>query len=201
MKVRLLKGKKKYIYEIPKDINELNISRYVRLKKLTEEIEKDTEINKVLKVLNCISNIPKKEIYNLDLESLGKIIVHINKFLSTTPNTEVNEIIEIEGVKYGLQPELENMDLGAFVDLETYIKDVDENIHKIFSVLYRPVKKQEGKKYIIEEYEPNKERQDLFRKKLTIQDIYGAWVFFYNLDKKRIDTLNKSSVKVKKYKN
>ena len=47
-------------------------------------------------------------------------------------------------VKYGLQPELENMDLGAFVDLETYIKDVDENIHKIFSVLYRPVKKQEG---------------------------------------------------------
>ena len=39
MKVRLLKGKKKYIYEIPKDINELNISRYVRLKKLTEEIE------------------------------------------------------------------------------------------------------------------------------------------------------------------
>ena len=78
MKVRLIKGKKKYIYEIPKDINELNLGRYVRLKKLTEEIEKDTEINKVLKVLNCISNIPKKEIYNLDLESLGKIIVHIN---------------------------------------------------------------------------------------------------------------------------
>ena len=101
--------------------------------------------------------------------------------MSTTPNTEVNEIIEIEGVKYGLQPNLENMDLGAFVDLETYIKDVDENIHKIFSVLYRPVKKQEGKKYIIEEYEPNKVRQ----------------VFFYNLDKKRIDTFNKSLVKVK----
>ena len=37
----------------------------------------------------------------------------------------------------------------------------------------------------------------MFRKKLTIQDIYGAWVFFYNLDKKRKDTLNKSLVKVK----
>lgn len=192
MKVRLIKGKKNYIYNIPKNINELNLSRYVRLKKVSDEIEKEKDLEKVLKVLNCISDIPKKEIYDLDLESLGKIIVHINKFLLTEPNTEVNNIIEVEGVKYGLEPDLESMKLGSFVDLETYLKDIDDNIHKIFTVLYRPITEQDGDKYKIEKYEPNEEREKLFKKNLKIQDIYGAWVFFYSLEKTHTNNLNKS---------
>lgn len=192
MKVTLQKGKKTLYFNIPASWNELTLGRYMRLMKTIKESKDDKEIEQVVKILNCISDIPKKEIYGLDLKSVGILGTHIKTFLETKPNEELEHFITVDNVQYGFHPNLKDMTLGEFVDLETYTKDINVNLHKILSIVYRPVKKRENDKYIIEDYEPSDERANLFKKHLTVKEFNGASVFFYNLEKELLKHINKS---------
>lgn len=192
MKVTLQKGKKTLYFNIPASWNELTLGRYMRLMKTIKESKDDKEIEQVVKILNCISDIPKKEIYGLDLKSVGILGTHIKTFLETKPNEELEHFITVDNVQYGFHPNLKDMTLGEFVDLETYTKDINVNLHKILSIVYRPVKKRENDKYIIEDYEPSEERANLFKKHLTVKEFNGASVFFYNLEKELLKHINKS---------
>lgn len=192
MKVTLQKGKKKLYFNIPASWNELTLGRYMRLMKTIKESKDDKEIEQVVKILNCISDIPKKEIYGLDIKSVGILGNHIKTFLETEPNDELEHFITVEDVQYGFHPKLVDMTLGEFVDLETYTKDINENLHKILSILYRPVKQRVNDKYIIEDYEPNEERANLFKKHLKVKDFNGASVFFYDLERQLLIHTNKS---------
>jgi hypothetical protein len=182
MKLTLKKGKKKTDYEIPSHWDELNLSRYMRIMKVLKDKEEIHDVEKVIRILNCLTDVPKKELYSLDIKSIGKLNSHLTKFLETLPNDEIKHFIEVEDKEYGFHPCLKDMTLGEFVDLETYMKDIDQNLHNILSVLYRPVISKDNKgKYRIEDYEPNEERANLFKKHLTVDDFNGASVFFYNL--------------------
>ena len=183
MKVKLLNGKKKLSFNIPESFDELNLGRYMRLMKvLKNDFENEvSDIEKVIRILNCITDISKKDLYRLDLKSIGKLGVHLTKFLETVPNDELKHFIEVEGVEYGFHPKLVDMTLGEFVDLETYIENLEENLHKILSILYRPVTAKKDDKYRIEDYEPNEERAELFKKHLKVDDFNGASVFFYDI--------------------
>ena len=91
------------------------------------------------------------------------------------------------------------MTLGEFVDLETYTENLEENLHHILSILYRPVTAKKDDKYRIEDYEPNEERSELFKKHLKVEDFNGASVFFYDLGTQLLINSRKSSIeKLKK---
>ena len=202
MKVKLLNGKKKLSFNIPESFDELNLGRYMRLMKvLKNDFEnKVSDIEKVIRILNCITDIPKKDLYGLDLKSIGKLGLHLTKFLETVPNDELKHFIEVEGVEYGFHPKLVDMTLGEFVDLETYIENLEENLHKILSILYRPVTAKKDDKYRIEDYEPNEERAELFKKHLKVDDFNGASVFFYDLGTQLLINSNKSLIQSHKTK-
>jgi len=202
MKVKLLNGKKKLSFNIPESFDELNLGRYMRLMKvLKNDFEnKVSDIEKVIRILNCITDIPKKDLYGLDLKSIGKLGLHLTKFLETVPNDELKHFIEVEGVEYGFHPKLVDMTLGEFVDLETYIENLEENLHKILSILYRPVTAKKDDKYRIEDYEPNEDRAELFKKHLKVEDFNGASVFFYDLGTQLLVNSNKSLIQSHKTK-
>ena len=181
MKVRLLNGKKKLSFNIPESFNELNLGRYQRLMAVLKKEDDVHEIEKVIRILNCITDIPKRQLYGLDMKSIGKLGKHLTTFLETTPTDELKHFIEIEGVEYGFHPKIVDMTLGEFVDLETYTENLEENLHNILSILYRPVTAKKNDKYRIEDYEPNEERAELFKKHLTVEDFNGASVFFYDI--------------------
>ncbi|QDP46311.1 MAG: hypothetical protein Unbinned4264contig1000_23 [Prokaryotic dsDNA virus sp.] len=183
MKVKLTKGKKVFRFNIPEHWNELTLGRYQRINKVLKDDTKIHDIEKVLRIISAISDIPKRDLYVLDLPSIGKLGGHLTKFLESEPEDQLQHIVEIDNVKYGFHPKLQDMTLGEFIDLETYIKDIDENLHLILSVLYRPIIAQSGDKYRIEEYEPNRDRADLFKKKLTVKEVHAASVFFYDLER------------------
>ena len=181
MKVKLLNGKKTLRFNIPKTWNDLNLGRYIRTMKVLRSKDKVSELEKVIRILNCITDIPKKDLYGLDVKSIGKLGVHLTKFLESVPDDELKHFIEVEGVEYGFHPKLVDMTLGEFVDLETFVENLEDNLHKILSILYRPVTAKSGDKYRIEDYKPDKERAELFKKHLTVGDFNGASVFFYDL--------------------
>jgi len=181
MKVKLLNGKKTLRFNIPKTWNDLNLGRYIRTMKVLRSEEKVSELEKVIRILNCITDIPKKDLYGLDVKSVGKLGAHLTGFLESVPDDELKHFIEVEGVEYGFHPKLVDMTLGEFVDLETFVENLEDNLHNILSILYRPVTAKKDDKYRIEDYKPDRERAELFKKHLTVGDFNGASVFFYDL--------------------
>jgi hypothetical protein len=202
MKVNVIDNKTTKTYSVPATWNELTLGRYMRIMKVLKDKEETSDIEKLVRIINCLSKIPKKHIYSLEVNSLKKLGKHITSFLESEPNDELQHFVTIEDIEYGFHPKLFDMTLGEFVDLETYMKDIDNNMHNIMSILYRPVtQKDEENKYLIEEYEPSEERANLFKKHLTVREFNGASVFFSDLERQLSNNLLRSSIqKLKKKK-
>ena len=198
MKVKLFKNNKSFRFNIPKSWDELNLGSYIKVMKVLKSKEKIHEIEKIIRILNSITDIPKRDLYGLDAKSIGKLGVHLTAFLESVPTQELKHFIEIEGVEYGFHPKLVDMSLGEFVDLETYVENLEDNLHLILSILYRPVTAKKKDKYRIEEYKPNRERAELFKKHLTVGDFNGASVFFYDLGTTLINNSKKSLTQTNK---
>ena len=61
----------------------------------------------------------------------------------------------MDGVDYGLVPDMDRISVGEFADLEIYCKDSDTNMHHIMAILYRPVVRTVANWYEIEPYSPD----------------------------------------------
>ena len=164
MKVKLFKNNKSFRFNIPETWNELNLGSYIKVMKVLKSKEKIHEIEKIIRILNSITDIPKRDLYGLDAKSIGKLGVHLTTFLESVPTQE----------------------------------NLEDNLHLILSILYRPVTAKKKDKYRIEEYKPNKERAELFKKHLTVGDFNGASVFFYDLGATLINNSRKSLTQTNK---
>ena len=74
---------------------------------------------------------------------------------------------------------MEEITLGEFVDLDSYITDWD-NMHKAMAVLYRPVKFVKKERYHIEDYKGTDDFAEVM-KDMPADIAMGAVVFFYRL--------------------
>lgn len=99
---------------------------------------------------------------------------------------ELKRIIQINGANFGLIPDFQTMELGAFTDITELAKNMtQENILTIFAILYRPVKGiySGGKYYNITEYETEDEatikaRAELFGDTLSGEELRAVLDFF-----------------------
>jgi hypothetical protein len=83
----------------------------------------------------------------------------------------------MKGKEYGFIPKLEDMSFGEYVDLDTYMGDI-ENIHLAMAVLYRPITLKQNDKYLIEEYEGDDTE---IMKDMPMDAVLSSIIFFYNL--------------------
>ena len=84
---------------------------------------------------------------------------------------------KIGGVEYGIIPDLDEMSLGEYIDLDTYIGDW-QNMQIAMNVLYRPISKKIGDKYLINEYTLDaKEKLE----EIPMDIVLGSIFFLYNL--------------------
>jgi hypothetical protein len=93
-------------------------------------------------------------------------------------------------VEFGFMPNLSEMTLGEYVDLESYISDW-EQMHKALAVMYRPIVAGRGDFYEIEEYEGSAKYADIM-KDAPMNVATGAMVFFYSLGKELLKTTLRS---------
>ena len=105
------------------------------------------------------------------------IVETIKKTFKEKPKHQLR--FELNGVKYGMIPDLDNMTIGEYVDLDKYISSVDE-WHKLLAVLYRPITNEKGDKYLIEEYEGSDKYSEQM-KQAPLDIVLGVNVFFYAL--------------------
>ena len=88
---------------------------------------------------------------------------------------------KIDGVEFGFVPNLDKITAKEFTDLSLYPLENIETYHKLMAILFRPiVNKDAFGNYDIETYNGTEKYADTM-KKMPMNIVNGALVFFYNL--------------------
>jgi hypothetical protein len=140
-----------------------------------------------------ITGLTKEELREKSMEDINPMI---QKFIDDVKGYNENKLekfMHIGGKKFGFHPHLDTMTFGEYLDLNSMMDDLTNNLPKIMSILYRPVTSEFMHTYTIEEYDSDKHLQyaDLFRE-VDMVFVNGAMVFFCLLREDMLSTSLKS---------
>ena len=158
---------------VPTSLNEITLEQYQKFLKIAEENPEGNFLN--AKMIEIFCGIPLSDSYKLKMSSVSAIIDILNEMLNVTPNHV--EKFTLNGVQYGFIPDLDEMSLGEYIDLDNNISSWAE-MHKAMNVLYRPIKIKKGDKYSIEDYDVSNPEA---LKDMPLDAAIGAVFFFLNL--------------------
>ena len=162
------------------NLNNLTVGEYMQLQLIIDTFKDDeNKMNgELIKKIHGTLNVEKR-VADESLFYLLEIITEESDFIQR---------FEYNGVEYGFEPNLDNIKVGPFLDLDNLMKD-GKQLHKICAILYRPITKKIGKLYQIEEYEGTSKYSDIMEK-VNYKVAKGAMFFFINLLKALIQDLN-----------
>ena len=179
MKVKIKKEGKVKQFKLISNWEDVTLEKWLKLIEFT----KGTKAKEAEETIAALSNIPKQLIKELSLQDVAIIMSRIAE-LQQEQNSSLKRIIEIDGVEYGFHPDLSEITLGEFADIETFIKnDIEKNLPELMAVLYRPIKEKKNDIYIIEAYDGNISIRAEETKKMSMEQVHSALVFFYHLGK------------------
>ena len=171
-----------------KDITIAEYQRYLQIAK-TKRKTRDDEI------ISMFCKIDKKLIKKLKLKDKKILVDKVNKFVNSKNETILEKRIKFKGKQYGFIPNLSKITTGEFVDIEEYGKDINKNLHRVMSVLYREIDRESGRFYSVKPYDPDELEIDKF-KELPMSTTLSAIDFFFHLGKNLLEDLNNYSMQV-----
>tara|TARA_R100000654_G_scaffold48570_2_gene74761 strand:- start:1508 stop:2152 length:645 start_codon:yes stop_codon:yes gene_type:complete len=186
MKVKIKKKGKTKQFKLISKWSDVTLEKWVKL----IDYNNGTKSTEALNVIAELSNIPKKLIKELELKDVSVILSAIAR-LQKKQNSSLKKIIEIEGKKYGFHPNLEEITLGEWSDLETmFTNGMESNLPEIMSILYRPITDETlNEIYTIAAYDGNISIRAEQMKKMSAEQVQSALVFFWTLGKEFTKTL------------
>jgi len=205
MQVKIKKEGKQKTYNLINSWDDVTLEKWAKL----INNKNKSKSKEALDTIKTLSDIPTNLIKELSLNDISKILNKIAK-LQESEDTKLKNIIKVDGVEYGFHPDLSEISLGEYADIETYIQNgVENNLENLMSVLYRPIVEKEGKYYSIKAYDSatTRIRAEKF-KKMKARDVNSSLVFFWifvqelaillplylmELSKKVIDNLQQSN--------
>lgn len=173
----------KITIDVPDSLKDVTLEQYQEYIKL-EEIDENKNTHFLFhKLVEIFCNITLKDIIKIKWNSLLDLVNQINKLFEE--EHKLIKTFKLNGKEYGFIPELDEITLGEFIDLDNYITDWD-NMHKALNVLYRPITYKKGDSYIIEDY---KVSDALEFKKTPLNVTFGALFFFYHLNNELVKVI------------
>jgi len=158
---------------IPDTLSEITLDKYQRYLKIQEG---NTDENFLaIKLIEIFCGLRGDTIMSMKAKSIKDITLILTEMFNEKP--QLVKEFKLNGKTYGFIPKLEDMSFGEYIDLDTYIGDMD-NIHRAMNVLYRPIKQKYQDKYLIEDYtgdDPEKMKQ------MPMDAVLSSILFFYNL--------------------
>ncbi len=174
---------------VPETWADVSLKTYQKYNSRISNLEDEDEI--VLGSISALCNIPIDIIKRLKVKDIKTLYKRLSKLISVPVNKEVFDKIEIKGVKYGFHPNLDELTMGEFVDLEEQTKDGVDGFHNVLAILYRPITEEKGNKYNIEPYNESHIKNASLFQELSIDVVNGVMVFFYRLGNKFIKNSNR----------
>lgn len=154
------------------------------------KVNQDDEYLVMLKAFELFFNMPKDVVRQLQYKEAEIILANVEEVINSVPKDRVT--FEMNGVKYGRIPNLEKMEFGNHIDLDTFITPLYEGEIKhekafmFMAALYRPIIDEVESLYSIEPYSKEYIEKETWRefKKHCPADIYISSIgFFLNLRK------------------
>lgn len=138
--------------------------------------------SKAEEILGLYLDISVDELRDLPLEQIKFVETSLSMYMLEPQSQDLVTTFELDGITYGLENDWQNMSWGQWVDMEVYSQSdkLNDNIHMIMALLYRPVISEKGKVYKLEKFKSSlvNERAELFRNKLPIEMWFGVSTFF-----------------------
>jgi hypothetical protein len=184
-------ARKQFEVTVPTEWKDITIAEYQRYL----QIAKSKRRTRDDEIISMFCKIDKKFIKKLTVKDKKILVDKVNKFVNSKNETVLEKRIKFKEKNYGFIPNLSKITTGEFVDIEEYGKNINENLHRIMSVLYREVDKEVGKFYSVKPYDPDELEIDKF-KELPMSTTLSAIDFFFRLGKNLLEDLNNYSREV-----
>ena len=163
----------KFELTIPSDLSEISLKQYKKFLKIQESNEDSYFLQ--CKMIEIFCNLDAKSVRLLKLADADKVVQILNKMFEAKP--QLIRTFKLGNIEYGVIPSLDEISLGEYVDLDTYMGDW-QNMQIAMNVLYRPIKEKIGNKYLIKEYDV--ESKDILQE-IPMDVVFGSIFFLYNL--------------------
>ncbi len=176
-------------YRIPTSWSEVSLGRYMNFMNDIDEVE--DEFTKQLTTINAFTDAPIELLGGCKKSDIDAVMNELGKLMNEEANKDLNLIVTIDGVDYGFHPNLHELKLKEFVDLDNKLADGWNSMDSVMAILYRPITEQKGDKYKIEDYDfrSAKKRAEIFRDNLSVNTVNGAASFFLTIATDYIATM------------
>ena len=170
---------------IPSNLSEISLKQYQKFLKIQET--NDDSYFLQCKMIEIFCNLDAKSVRLLKISDADRVVDIINNMFEAKP--DLIRTFKIGGVEYGIIPDLDDISLGEYIDLDTYIGDW-QNMQIAMNVLYRPISKKIGNKYLINEYALDaKEKLEEIPMDVVLGSIFFLWNLGIDLSKTMVNYL------------
>ena len=167
--------------EIPQTLKDVHLDTFIQFAKIDTKDEQELKH----RAFSLLLGLNIDTIKSLDFKHTDILINELNTLLSDKPKQQLT--FEIDGVKYGRIPNMENLSFGEYYDLDGYITPLfegevkHEEAFKFMSVMYRPIVDEVKGLYSIKPYTGNEDWHVM--KKAPTNAYLDTVGFFLNLNK------------------
>ena len=158
---------------IPTSLSEITLRQYKRFLEVQKEIDNDLALNS--KMIEIFCNVKLEKVMLLKINDTNQIIEMLSNIFESKPNLVSK--FKVNGIEYGFHPQLDDLTLGEYIDLDNFIGDWD-NMEKAMNVLYRPVLVKMKDKYSIDSYVLE---NDVFLLDMPMDAVMSSIFFLWNL--------------------
>ena len=172
---------------IPTDLSEITLRQYKHFLKIQKSQDDENFLS--AKIIEIFCKVKLEDVMQIKFNDSEYIVNTLTEMFEQKPNLVTR--FKLNNKEYGFHPQLDDLTLGEYIDLDTFIGDW-ENIEKAMAVLYRPVVNKLKDKYTIEEYKVGRDAEILdMPMDAVLSSIFFLWNLGLDLSKAMMNYLDK----------
>ena len=172
---------------IPTDLSEITLRQYKHFLKIQKSQDDENFLS--AKIIEIFCKVKLEDVMQIKFNDSEYIVNTLTEMFEQKPNLVTK--FKLNNKEYGFHPQLDDLTLGEYIDLDTFIGDW-ENIEKAMAVLYRPVVNKLKDKYTIEEYKVGRDAEILdMPMDAVLSSIFFLWNLGIDLSKTMMNYLDK----------
>jgi hypothetical protein len=171
--------------QVPTSLSDITLGQYKRFLNIQKQTDESHFLN--AKAIEVFCNLELKKVMLIKVSDFDKITNKINSLFEQKP--KLVKKFKINNTEYGFNPQLDDMTLGEYIDIDTYIGDW-ENMERAMNVLYRPIENKLKERYSIKEYDINIKDELLdMPMDAVLSSIFFLWNLGIDLSKTILNSL------------
>ena len=172
---------------IPTNLSEITLRQYKHFLKIQKSQDDENFLS--AKIIEIFCKVKLEDVMQIKFNDSEYIVNTLTEMFEQKPNLVTR--FKLNNKEYGFHPQLDDLTLGEYIDLDTFIGDW-ENIEKAMAVLYRPVVNKLKDKYTIEEYKVGRDAEILdMPMDAVLSSIFFLWNLGLDLSKAMMNYLDK----------